>query len=81
MPHINCFILHYTWVSNLFKLYKYNMIYTCSKQLVTSVHNFVHLNFVLCLLLAYVVFAAGIETATGIKVRTMITCIVFIADL
>ena len=39
-----------------------------SKQLFTSVHYFVHLNFALCLLLAYIVFAVGIETATRNKV-------------
>ena len=39
-----------------------------SKQLLTSVHNFVHLNYALCLLLAYIVFAVGIETATENKV-------------
>ena len=40
----------------------------CRKKLFSSVHNFVHLNLAISLLLGYVVFMFGIELGTGSKV-------------
>ena len=37
----------------------------CRKTLFTSVHNFVHLNLCISLLLSYSVFVAGVSTAVG----------------
>ncbi len=39
------------------------------KELLTKVHNFIHLNLSISLLLGYVVFLSGVETAVANKVR------------
>ena len=38
------------------------------EKLLSSVHSFVHLNLALSLLLGYVVFVSGLETAVGSEV-------------
>ena len=38
---------------------------SCSKKLLSAVHNFVHLNLALSLLCAYIVFVSGVEPAVG----------------
>ena len=43
----------------------------CSKQLFVAVHNFVHLNLAIALLLGLIVFVAGIETAVGNRVSVL----------
>ena len=45
----------------------------CRKKLFSSVHNFVHLNLAISLLLGYVVFMFGIELGTGSKVYNPLT--------
>ncbi len=47
----------------------------CRKTLFTSVHNFVHLNLCISLLLSYSVFVAGVSTAVGDTVSLSCTCI------
>ena len=44
-------------------------IHFCSQQMFTSVHYFIHLNLSIALLLSYVVFLAGVDTAIGNRVR------------
>ena len=48
----------------------YSYVYgcTCRKELFTSVNFFIHLNLCIALLLAYVVFLAGMTTAKGNRV-------------
>ena len=42
----------------------------CSrKELFTSVHYFVHLNLSIALMLGYILFVAGVDTAVAIRVR------------
>ncbi len=38
------------------------------KELLTKVHNFIHLNLSISLLLGYVVFLSGVETAVASEV-------------
>ena len=40
------------------------------KELITKVHNYVHLNLCIALTLGLVVFLAGVDTATSVPVRT-----------
>ena len=42
----------------------------CRKQLFVAVHNFVHLNLSIALLLGYLVFAVGVELAARNEVCT-----------
>ena len=52
----------------MYRSYKHmsHLLYaTCSKQLFTAVHYFVHLNLALSLLLGYIVFMFGIELGTS----------------
>ncbi len=45
------------------------MLLILRKELLTKVHSFIHLNLSISLLLGYVVFLSGVETAVANKVR------------
>ena len=57
------------------------------KELLTKVHNFIHLNLSISLLLGYVVFLSGVETAVANKVSSRnyavlyIACVVYLKTL
>ena len=46
-----------------------------SKAMFTSVHYFIHLNLAIALLLGYVVFLAGVDTAVGNRVRYSVSLV------
>ncbi len=45
------------------------MLLMFRKELLTKIHNFIHLNLSISLLLGYVVFLSGVETAVANEVR------------
>lgn len=64
--------MHYTVLFKLVALF----VSLCflSKTLLVSVHNFIHLNLAIALLLGYILFLGGIETATATTVNQWRSC-------
>ena len=48
-------------------IYINSIMCICRNTLLKGIHNFIHLNLAIALLLALIVFVSGIETATRVK--------------
>ena len=60
-------------------IYVCNCIYdTCRKTLLRGIHNFIHLNLAIALLMGLLVFVGGIERATEHEVSTsyLVLCLI-----
>ena len=55
------------------------MLLMFRKELLARVHNFIHLNLSISLLLGYVVFLSGVETAVANKVSSRNYAVLYIA--
>ena len=70
MPHASNLIIisHHVTLDHIL----YDLFQTYRKELFVSVHFFVHLNLAIALLLGYILFIAGIDTAVENRVRNLI---------